>query len=101
MRDIAKKWQLHKRVVISGAQIITILTLVLGVIGNHYSNTDNTDAITTSNQWMKDAIKADRITIQSMQIENAILRTKFDCLKERVDSDKFMQILNRETKLNP
>ncbi len=100
MRDLAKKWQLHKRVVISGAQIITILTLVLGVIGNHYSNTANTDAISSSGQWMKDAIKADRITIQSLQVENAILRTKFDDLKERVDLTEFMDRLEKESKLN-
>jgi hypothetical protein len=101
MKNIVSGWHTHKKIVITGAQIITILTLVLGMIGNHYSNAGNTDAITSSNQWMKDAIKSDRITIQSLQVENAILKTKFDELKERVDLDEFMYRLDRESKLNP
>jgi cell division protein FtsB len=99
---MTKAWTKHKKSVITGAQIVTIITLLAGIVGSYYNTHANSTAIDTnaaaidtSSQWMKDAIKADRQTIQSLQLENAILKTKFDDLKEKVDANESIQRLKK------
>lgn len=73
-------WNKHKKTVLSGAHIITILTLIGGVVGNYLENGKNSSSIESSSQWMKDAIKIQSKEIIDLRIENAILKTKIDYL---------------------
>ena len=70
---------------------MTILTLIVGLLGNFYSTSQNSNEIGTQNQWMKDAIKLQNTEITDLRIENAVLRTKYDDLKERVQADERRQ----------
>ena len=91
MKEIIGGWNRHKKVVITGAQVVTILTLIVGLLGNFYSTSQNSNEIGTQNQWMKDAIKLQNTEITDLRIENAVLRTKYDDLKERVQADERRQ----------
>lgn len=81
-------WNKHKKTVITSAQVMTVVTMLAGIIGNHYSNTQNSEAIGSSTQWMKDAIKLQTTEIVNLRIDNAVLKTKYDTLKERVEADE-------------
>lgn len=91
MKEIIGGWNRHKKVFITGAQVVTILTLIVGLLGNFYSTSQNSNEIGTQNQWMKDAIKLQNTEITDLRIENAVLRTKYDDLKERVQADERRQ----------
>jgi hypothetical protein len=87
MNKITKSWNIHRKVVITGAQIVTILTLLSGIIVNYSTNNQNKDDIATSSQWMKDAIKQQNQEIKQLQIDNAVLKVEYEDLKEDVNSE--------------
>ena len=98
MKALIGRWNKHKKKVITGAQVMAVITMIGGMIENHYSIGQNSTEISTQNQWMKDAIKLQTTDIVDLKIENAVLRTKYDDLKERVQMDE--QLLRDEIKFD-
>jgi len=81
---IKKGWNTHKKIVITGAQIITILTLAAGILTNHIGNSSNEAALTTQNQWMKDAIREQRGRIEILEVKTAVLESQVKDAKEDI-----------------
>jgi hypothetical protein len=82
--EIKRGWNAHKKIVITGAQIITILTLVAGIWTNHLSNSSNETALTNQNQWMKDAIREQRGKIEILEVKVAVLESEVTDAKQDI-----------------
>lgn len=82
-----KDWDKHKKIVLTGANVITIATLLIGVVSNYWENGKNSSTIESSSQWMKEAIKSQNKEIIELRIDNAVLKTKIESLKDRLDKD--------------
>jgi len=81
---LQKSWNTHKKVVVTGAQIITILTLVAGIWTNHLSNASNEATLNNQNQWMKDAIKSELSRIEVLEVKVAVLESQVKDAKEDI-----------------
>jgi len=88
MKQLTEGWSKHKGIVITGAQIVTIITLIVGLVGNHNSINQNAADIGTQNQWMKDAIKMQNSEIITLRIQTAVLQARYDALKDQIIRDE-------------
>jgi predicted RNase H-like nuclease (RuvC/YqgF family) len=91
MKNLIQKVKQKGKLVLTGTQIVAILTLGGGAIQNYWSNHDNSIQITNSSEWMKNAIKNQSEEIKNLQMENISYKTEIMNLKERVSRDEHLQ----------
>lgn len=72
----------HRRFIVTGAQILTVLGLAAGILHNYLTGNTNDTAIKGANTWMAAAIKEQTQEIKCLQISNAVLSTEIHNLKE-------------------
>ena len=66
-KSLKKRWKKHGHFVITGGQIITILTLIAGIYANHVQALKNAADIKHSEKWIGDNLGDKTTSISNLQ----------------------------------